>query len=523
MGILSRMYASELDDPRLWTPPGTLGGWASGSGVRIDGNSARAQTTVLACVSVIAQGLADLGLELFERRADETRRQAREVPLYRLLHDAPNESQTSFEFVEMMTAHACLRGSAYARILWSRGWPSALIPLHPDRMVPKVQNGVLVYEYHRPDGQTELISKDNIFRVVYKTYDGINGVTPIAEAAEPIALALTMEGHVARLFSRGVRPSGVLQMDGKLSQPAYDRLSKSWDVEHGGLSGAGRTLILEEGMKWQQIGFTSVDAQLLENRRFQVEEIARLFRVPLQMIQHLDKQPTSPGQEQSRTSFAMFTLSPWAKRWQQAISRDLIVAEDTYYAEFNFNSLVKADYAARMQGYAVQIQNGILSPNEVRQLENMDPRPGGDTYMQPANMVPIGGDGKPVMPAAPPQQSQPPVEEPSPEDEGAAARAEQLARTAVARLLRKEQAALAKWSIRFASDSAKWSEWVEGFYRNYASFVSDSLALSEDEAAAYCTKRRLSVLDCGLAQLDMGAAEEELMALALGREETSHA
>lgn len=527
MGILTRMYASDLDDERLWTPERNIGGWAEGSSMRIDGDSARKQATVLACVSVISEGLADLGIDLYRRKDDNTRTKARESPLYRLLHDAPNDSQTAFEFIEMMTAHALLRGSSYARILWSRGWPSAMIPLHPDRVTPKVDGGRLVYHYRQPDGRDEAIPPDNIFRLIYKTYDGVNGMTPIAESAEPVALALTMEGHVARQFSRGVKPSGVLQTDTKLSQPAYERLSKSFDVEHGGLAGGGRTLVLEEGLKWQQIGLSSVDAQLLEQRRFQVEEIARLFRVPLQMIQHFDKQPTSPGQEQSRLGFAMFTLSPWAKRWTQAILRNLIPAQDTYYAEFNFNSLMRADYAARMQGYALLIQNGILSPNEAREFENMDPRPGGDLYMMPANMVPLGGNGAPVVPAPPQAPASEPPEPEDDEDEDESeteARVEQIARTAAERVVRKEQAAIAKWAPRFASEPEKWRAWVEKFYGEHSEFVRECLALDEKEAEAYCTSQRDTVLGgLAAANAEFPAVAGRLVALALGREEVSHA
>lgn len=240
----------------------------------------------------------------------------------------------------------------------------------------------------------QAVPESNMLHVRFRSLDGYRGISPIAYAREAIGLALATEKHGARLFRNGARPGGVLEHPAKMSPEAAARFKEQWQAAFSG-ENAHKTALLEEGMKFNALSMTSEDAQYLETRKFQTADIARIFRVPLHMIQETEKSTSwGSGIEQMTIGFTRFTLLPWLVRWEQAISRCMIGRDerDTVTPRHSVEGMERGDFKSRFAGYQIAIASGILSPNEVRALENMNPREGGDEYMSPLNMR-VGADG----------------------------------------------------------------------------------------------------------------------------------
>jgi HK97 family phage portal protein len=393
MGILrALMEQRSLANPEPWLIE-ALGGGRSAAGVSVSAESALRNMTVAACVRILAETVSSLPLLVYRRR-ERGKERAPDHPLYRILHDQPNSEMSSFEFRETLMGHLALWGNAYAEIERDGGGRvAALWPLRPDRMKVTRENGALVYRYRLSAGEEVALPQRNVFHVRGLSGDGIVGYSPIRLAREAIGLALATEEFGARFFGSGARPGAVLQHPGKLNEEAQKRLRQSLEDAHGGLSRAHRLMILEEGMTWQQIGIPPEDAQFLQTRSFQVEEIARFYRVPLVLLQHTEKSTSwGTGIEQFMIAFIVHTIRPWLVRWEQAIQRNLFLygERDTYFAEFLVDGLLRGDVESRYRAYATARQWGWLSANDIRELENMNPIPGGDIYLSPMNMAPVG-------------------------------------------------------------------------------------------------------------------------------------
>lgn len=376
------------------------------SGVTVE-NSIQV-TAVLACVRVLAETMAQLPLHLMVTDG-KTRRQAVEQPLYEVLHDRPNSWQTSFEFREMMQAHLALRGNAYALIVpGDRGAVDQLIPLHPDRMQVFLLDGSglanrrLGYLYRDEQGKQYRLTQDEVFHLRGLSFNGFVGLSVIAAGRNAVELAQKADGYGIWFYRNSARPGGLLKFPPgvRLDEPDHDRLRKSWRAAHTGQD-LFTVAILEEGAEWEQMGLSNEDAQWLESRRFQTVEIARLFGVPPHMIgSAIEHGHTYANVEQSSLDFIQHTVLPLVQRWEQAIGRDLITQVfsregERTYAKFNLEGLLRADSKSRAIVYQMMLKNGVLSVNEVRELEDLNPVEGGDEHNISSNTPPpmIPGPG----------------------------------------------------------------------------------------------------------------------------------
>jgi len=364
----------------------------SSAGVSITEERALKYSAVFGCVRVLAETVASLPLHVYRRLEGGGKERATDHYLYDLLHVLPNPELTSFEFRELQMVYLTLWGNAYAEIEFGKnGKPVALWPLRPDQMQVRRVDGELVYEYQSNAVGRVTFPWYKIFHIRGLSTDGVVGLSMIRIAREAIGLGLAAEEFGARFFDNDARPGIVLEHPGTLSEEALEHLRKSWEAKHKSLADKHRVAILEEGMKVHEVGIPPEDAQFLETRKFQVNEIARIFRVPPHLIGDLEK-ATFSNIEQQSIEFVIHTIRPWLVRWEQAIMRDLFSKNDRneYFAEFLVDGLLRGDIESRYKAYAIGRQNGWLSADDIRELENMNPLPDGmgKIYLIPLNMVP---------------------------------------------------------------------------------------------------------------------------------------
>lgn len=365
---------------------------SSGAGKAVTPETAIQLSTVYACVRVIAETVASLPLNVFERIKSGSER-ADSHTLQRILHDEPNGEMTSFIYRETMIAHLLLHGNSYSQIIRDgRNRVVSLYPLLPDHMdVDRDRDGVLVYTYTTSKGNRVTLTPMEVLHIPGLGFDGIMGYSPIAQEKNAIGLAIASEEYGSKFFSNGARPSGVLTHPNAVKNPAAVR--ESWNAAYGGSANSGRIAVLEEGMKFEPLAIPNNEAQFLETRKFQVEEICRIFRVPPHLVCNLDHATFSNIEHQS-IDFAVHTIRPWLVRIEQAMNRALLQEREKqkYFVQFNIDGLMRGDYQSRMNGYAVGRQNGWLSANDIRKLENLNPIPaeeGGDDYLINGNMLPL--------------------------------------------------------------------------------------------------------------------------------------
>lgn len=392
MGIIKSLFKSR-DKPAnqtIMNPYRFMFGGSS-AGKSVTEQTAMQMTAVYSCVRVLSEAVAGLPLHFYQYRDTGGKDKAAEHPLYFLLHDEPNNEMTSFVFQETLMTHLLLWGNAYAQIIRNgKGEVVALYPLMPDKMtVNRDDNKDIYYLYQADIGQVRL-SKADVLHIPGLGFDGLVGYSPIAMAKNAIGLAIATEEYGSKFFANGANPGGVLEHPGTLKDPG--KLRESWNATFGGSSNAAKVAVLEEGMKYTPISMSPEQAQFLETRKFQLEEIARIFRVPLHMVGDLDH-ATFSNVEHLSLDFVKFSLSPWLNRWEQALNKFLLSRDEKqkYFIKFNVDGLLRGDYATRQQGYATGIQNGFLSPDDVRELEDLNPIPGGAgaKYYFNGNMLPI--------------------------------------------------------------------------------------------------------------------------------------
>ncbi len=401
MGILSGLFRARDKPVNSTNGSGYrffLGG--STAGKAVTEHSAMQMTAVYACVRILSEAIAGLPLHLYRYNDDGGKEKALEHPLYLLLHDEPNPEMSSFVFRETLMTHLLLWGNAYAQIIRNgKGEVVALYPLMPNRMtVDRDSQGKLYYSYQMsnsdaptmPSG-TVILKPSDVLHVPGLGFDGLVGYSPIAMAKNAIGLAIATEEFGAKFFANGATPGGLLEYPGTVKDP--DRVRESWNKGFSGSQNAGKVAILEEGMKYTPISIAPEQAQFLETRKFQINEIARIFRVPPHMVGDLEKSSFSNIEQQS-LEFVKYTLDPWVVRWEQSIQRTLLTAEEKkqYFVKFNLEGLLRGDYQSRMNGYATARQNGWMSANDIRELENLDRIPasdGGDLYLINGNMLPL--------------------------------------------------------------------------------------------------------------------------------------
>lgn len=396
-----------------------LGGGASVTGRSVTPELSLSIAAVWACVRVICDNVASLPIHLLRRLDERGKDRATSHPLYRLLHDEPNPWMTPFTFKETLQGHLLLWGNAYAEIVRDRaGQPVALWPLRPPDVyaIKRAASGELLYTYRVPmrggtvldqtgmpqAGEIVEIPQRDMFHLRGLSGNGVVGYSPITLHREALGLALAAEEYGARFFGNNARPGGVLQAKGRLRADAVASLKESWETAHRGLSEAHRVAILEEGIEWKQVGIPPEDAQFLETRQFQLTEISRIFRVPPHKISDLNRATYSNVDKQEQ-QFMLDALRPWLVRWEEQISKDLIVPREraSYFAEFLMEAQWRADIKTRYDAYSKGRQWGWLSANDIREFENMNPVEGGDDYWMPVNVQAMGGKTvEPMQPAA---------------------------------------------------------------------------------------------------------------------------
>ena len=360
-------------------------------------------TAVYACVRILSESIAGLPVHLYRYMDTGSKEKALTHPLYRLLHDEPNPEMTSFVFRETLMTHLLLWGNAYAQIIRNgKGEVIALYPLMPNRTtVDRDEHGQLYYSYQMSNEDaptmktgTVVLKPRDVLHVPGLGFDGLVGYSPIAMAKNSIGMAIACEEYGAKFFANGATPGGLLEFPGTVKNP--DAIRESWNKGFSG-SNSHKIAILEEGMKYTPISISPEQAQFLETRKFQIDEIARIFRVPPHMVGDLEKSSFSNIEQQS-LEFVKYTLEPWIVRWEQSLNRSLLSETEkaTFFVKFNVDGLLRGDYQSRMSGYATARQNGWMSANDIRELENLDripPELGGDLYLINGNMTKLADAG----------------------------------------------------------------------------------------------------------------------------------
>jgi HK97 family phage portal protein len=518
MGLLTRLEERTYQsvghprDPVIAEWFGT--GSRSGSGANVTADTAFGLTGVYRAVRLIANTIATLPLGVFERKSDGSRELALKHPLSPIIRKRPNRWQTAFGFKQMLAGHFELRGKAYAEIFADgRGRVAELIPLHPDRVTPR--SGVLDadigetiwYEYQPKNRPMRIILWDEMMHWVGFTQDGLNGLSPITVAREALGLAITNREYAARYLNNNSTPGGALKHPKTLTTEAKKNLRESWQAKHGGGVNAGKVAIFEEGMEWQSIGFNPKDSQFIEQRQFDVEEIARMFDIPPHKLMDLDRS-TNNNIEHQGIEFVTDCILPRAVNLEETLERDLLLPsdEDRFFIEANLEGQLRADRAARGTFYSVMFSLGAYSPNDIRRKENENPVQGGDEYFVPLNMVPLKHAAELTEP---PDPNKEPGDTPS----GQRARAirkrivrahERLFVDALGRALRKEVQA-----GRRALERNTVATWIDEFYPEHEPFVVRALdPVMHTAGVAIATAATLEVR---LDESDLDARLEELV------------
>jgi HK97 family phage portal protein len=416
-------------------------------------------SAVIACVKVISESLSTLPLHVYRRLDSDAKERAPDHSLYNLLHTRPNAWQTPVDFFEFMQGCLCLRGNAYAEIKYDQSdyRPAALMPLNPDRViVERVSDDRLVYVVRDEVGKERKVAMEDMHHVRGFSTDGVKGLSPIAQAAESVGISLAAERLSAAFFRNGTVLNVALEHPENLSEPALAHLKKSISDEYGGADNAYKPYILEEGMKWHDLGVKPDEGQFLETRKFHVTDICRIFRVPPHMIADLEH-ATFSNIEHQDLGFVKHTLRPWLVRWEQSMQRDLFAQEDTdHFAEFSIDGILRGDSRARAQSFKMQFENGVLSRNEWRRFENRNPVPGGDDYYVPLNLGIAG-------------RTQRPQDDTSNQN----ALAGWIESTAD-RIVAAETRAIERWLSK-AAHSKTWTIWIADFYSKHVCYIQDSV------------------------------------------------
>lgn len=387
-----RRSALPLRDPALAEFWG--GGSLSSAGLSVTPRTAMANPAFGACVRLLADTIATVPLDFFERKDAESRERAQSHPLYQVMQ-APNEWQTGVDFRRHLVTQMLCHGNAYARIVRDgKGAIKSLEPLCAERVAPfRASTGRVWYRYVPEMGPAETIGAGEILHLKgqFPTEDGLKGQSPVDLYRDTIGLAQAQVLYLAKFFNNSAVPKGAIEIPGTLGDKAAEVLRSQWERRHAGAENAHRLAILDGGMKFKELGMSHNDAQVVEQYRESVMAIAAIFGIPPHMIGATEKSTSwGTGIEQQSIGFITFVVRPYYVAIEAALNRALMSAQDRakYYFEFNADGLLRGDFKSRMDGFALMIQWGIATPNEVRRIMNMAPQPGGDSRLQPLNMAP---------------------------------------------------------------------------------------------------------------------------------------
>lgn len=400
MGLIKNLTESFrlLDEPPNWFYS-WIGAGPSKSGVSVSNESAKRFSAVFACIRVLSETLASMPIILYrdKKLGDKSSGKDRAVdhPLYDILHNAPNNEMPSFMLKETLMNHICSSGNGYAQIQRSRRGSVISLNILPWTAVEVTRNPTTYeIEYLTNDrGKYITLNPEEVFHIPGLGFDGIKGYSPIKMAREAVGLGLAAEEFAARFYGNGTHLGGILRHPGTLSESAHKNLKEDFQNKYKGLSNSHEVPILEEGMEFQQLGIKPEEAQFIETRKFQIEEIARIYRVPMHLLQNLDRSTNNNIEHQS-LEFVMYTMLPWFTRWEQFINFRLLTREERqqgYFAEFLINALLRGDTQARAEMLHKMRQDGVINADEWRELENMNPQEGGQGkyYLINGNMISV--------------------------------------------------------------------------------------------------------------------------------------
>ena len=448
----------------------------SSTGMRVTPDAALRLTAVWACVRILSETLASMPFCMYRNKPNGGKEFVTDHPIARLFNKAPNSFQTPFEWRELLQAHLTLRGNAYNRIITDRkGEIVELQPMHPDRTkIERLDSGSYRYQFLQPDGTWLALNRGEVWHLRGLSFDGLTGMSPIELARDAVGMGLSAQEYGARFFQNDARPGGVIEFNGTFKdKEARQTFIQSWQAGQAGAS-RGKTAVLEHDMKYKEIGLNNADAQFIEARKFQVTEIARLFRIPPHMVADLDRATFSNIEHQS-LEFVLHTMTPWAERWESSVETNLLLdSESDLEIEFDFSNLLRGDHSARAAYYGSGITNGWMTRNEARRMEGYDPIAGLDMPLQQLNMTSAASN---------PMNNAPGKEEtgPIPPD----ARRAALVHSISTRLARRATGALQKTPA------------ADVFNDAFAAVVAESLAVPMSRAQQFC--------ETALAQIDSGA------------------
>lgn len=503
MGILapapgiSRFAYAPHDD--YWYSPGPAA--ASSAGVAVTPESALTFSTIYACTAVITDDIAKVPLQMFEDQGERGKRRAKEHPLDEKLGRRPNRYQTALEWRAMMTAFALLRKFAISEIRPGRRplVDDEYVPLHPDLVHEETLRGdTRRYVYRDPlRGFEERQLRDDQVIVLRGRF----GRSVLDFARESIGIALAQERATGQLFARGARVQAAILRDKPWPDPARENFRRALDEYSVSGQYSGRPLLLEDGMQWQSIQLNAKDAELIDARRFSNIQACQWFRVPPHKIFELERS-TNNNIERQSIDYVTDSLLFWAENWEQVIWRDLIVAKGRFFAEHNLDGLLRGDTLSRYQAFALAIQWGWLTRNEIRALENKNPIAGADMLERPLNMEPVGQvDSGNVV--------------------ALRGRLRLIASSAAARVIRREVAEMTKLAERSAGDVGGWRAGVEEFYGRHGEFVASALHIADSVATRYAQAQRDDLLASGLSAMETWLTDrvDTLTELAMQQEE----
>lgn len=509
-----------------WLDKVVTGEFSTSAGIELSTDGALGVSTVYACVREVAEAVSTLPLITYRRLPNDGKRREKNHPLYQLLRHRPHPRISAWEYWDYVMQCLLLRGNAYSRIVRNnRGDIDRLIPYHPDRINPVFRDGDLYFEFRPPNNnQVEIIPANQMFRIRGPlSVDGVTGLNVIALLKDPIGHTLAQDMYSSKMYSKGARLSGVLKYPGKIhGEDNYNRLRDSFERMTTGVDNVNRVAILEQGMEFQSISMTAEQVQLLESRKFQVEEICRIFGVPPHKVSHL-YQATFNNIEHQDLEWVRDSVRPWLVRIEQSIHRDLLSEKEQesekIFAEFLLDGMLRGDTKTRHESYALGRQWGYLSINDIRRLENMNPIPeGGDDYLMPTNMKVIGEPDPepPAQPVPPPvpeenqgNQANDDEDDPAPPAEQKRFEIDLYSRLSssmrhvfyesLGRLVRKEAAAIERAAKKHALPAgiSDFRTWSEGFYREHQDLIQQTMGpvfqtyaearfgVSDDQVARY--------------------------------------
>ena len=374
-GLRSRVVKerrTSLSSPEQWLVE-VFGGGATKSGAKVSPDTALTVSTVFACTRILAESVASLPLKLYRKTADG-REEASDHPLFSLLKDGPNEGQTSFEWREMMQGHLALRGNGYSRVRRNSYFEvTAIEPIHPCDIQPrKLPSGRIVY-----DVKSETLLPTDVLHLRGLSTDGVCGLSPVRLMRESIGLALTTQEHGAKSFANGNRFPGILKAPGSVTPDQIKQIRDVWDSQRSG-DNASKAPVVGGGLDWISVGMRNDEAEFLGSRRFEVEEIARAYRIPLHLLQSTEKTTTwGSGVEQLNLGFLNYTLQPWLVRWEQRLNTLLTEDErkEGLYFSFNLNALMRGDAKSRAEFYKIMREIRGITVNELREREELNDFP----------------------------------------------------------------------------------------------------------------------------------------------------